>query len=214
MQTSSLLKTARSFWVLQARKVLGSEGNSHVLVAHVFLHEDSLSAMAKVKLPLFTPSPLFFHLPPPLLANSPSDLFLVLYWPCFLPLLLYNPKSATCSSVNSSFKPIPAPGFPQTMLAFLIYSEKCCQNPLLPNTLLATSFQRVTASGLGREEGGREHHPQDLMAAGRGMLTLLPESGGIGTFQGSWIRHRRHFSPLLGKGTQLVAETRSGSPVL
>lgn len=71
------------------------------------------------------------------------------------------------------------------MLAFLIYGEKCCQNHLLPNVLLATSFQRVTAGGLGREEAGREHCPWDLMAAGRGVLALLLGSGGISTFQAS-----------------------------
>lgn len=108
-----MLKTASSFWVLQARKVLGSEGNPQVLVDHVFLHENLLPAIAKVKLPVFTPSALFLHLPPSLFANSPSTLFFVLYGPYFLPLLLYNPNCGTCSSVNSSFKPIPAPGFPK-----------------------------------------------------------------------------------------------------
>lgn len=176
--------------------------------------------MAKAKLPVFTHSPHSFHLPPPLLANSPSILSLVLYWPCFLPLFPYSPNSALLLFCKIILQAHPCSRLLQTTLTFLIYSEKCCQNHLFLNALLATSFQRVTAGGLGREEGEREHCPQDLMAVGRGVLScegrlaLLPGRGGISTFQGYWIRHWRHFSLPLGKGTQLVAETRSRSPLL
>lgn len=209
----------RSFWALKDRKVLGSEGNAHVLVAHVFLHDDSLSAMANAKLPVFTPSPYFFDLLPSLLANSPSTLSLVLYWSCFFPLFLYNTNSALLLFCKLILQAHPCSRFPQTTLAFLIYGEKCCRNQLLPNTLLSSSFQMGTAGGLEREKGRRGMLPAGFGGNGTGCAELWGaartagrEWGGM--FQGSWIWHRRHFSPPLGKGTQLIAETRSGSPLL
>lgn len=126
------------------------EGNSHVLVAHGFLHEDSLSDMAKVKLSVFTPTPFFFHLPPWQSLHL-SSLRALLTFP--FPFHL-RPQPRSFLLGKFILQAHPCPRFPRTAANSPNQFKKYCH--LLPDTFLASSTQRVMWSWSGAEGEGRE----------------------------------------------------------